>query len=358
MKKLKEIIINFINGFCMALADSVPGVSGGTIAFILGFYDRFISSIDDVFRAKWQEKKKAIIYLIKIGVGWVVGFLLAASVLASLFNVRIYEMSSLFLGFIVFAIYIAEKNNFIKKEEKIVNDELNMGEKKDNQNVLIIVPAYNESLNIEKTIKDIKEHSNYDYVIINDCSKDNTLEVIKKNNFNYLSLPVNYGLTSGIQLGMKYALENGYDIAIQFDGDGQHQAVYLKDLVKEIEDDNCDIAIGSRFVTEKKPKSMRMLGSNIISACIKITTGKKIKDPTSGMRAYNRNVIEKFVKDSSLTPEPDTIAYLMKKGKRVKEVQVQMSDREFGESYLKPLRAAEYMTNIILSILFFRNFQK
>ena len=129
-------------------------------------------------------------------------------------------------------------------------------------------------------------------------------------------------------------------------------------MVKEIEDGNCDIAIGSRFVTEKKPKSMRMLGSNIISACIKITTGKTIKDPTSGMRAYNKELIEKFVKDSSLTPEPDTIAYLIKKGKKVKEVQVEMKEREFGESYLKPLKAAEYMTNIVSSILFFRNFQK
>ena len=223
---------------------------------------------------------------------------------------------------------------------------------------LVIVPAYNEALNIEKTIKDIKENSKYDYIIINDCSKDNTLEVCKKNNFNYLSLPVNYGLTSGIQLGMKYALENGYDIAIQFDGDGQHQAKYLEPLSKEVESGECDISIGSRFVTEKKPKSMRMLGSNIISACIKITTGKTIKDPTSGMRAYNKEIIERFVKDSSLTPEPDTIAYLIKKGKKIKEVQVEMKEREFGESYLKPLKAAEYMTNMVFSILFFRNFQK
>ena len=95
--------------------------------------------------------------------------------------------------------------------------------------VLIIVPAYNEALNIEKTIKDIKENTNYDYVIINDCSKDNTKEVCEKNNYNMISLPINYGLTSGIQIGMKYAYKNDYDIAIQFDGDGQHEAKYLKD---------------------------------------------------------------------------------------------------------------------------------
>lgn len=224
--------------------------------------------------------------------------------------------------------------------------------------VLLIIPAYNEALNIEKTIKDVTTNTNYDYIIINDCSKDNTKEVCEKNNFHILSLPVNYGLTSGIQVGMKYAYKEQYDIAIQFDGDGQHQAKYLKDLVKEIEDGNCDVAIGSRFVTEKKPHSLRMLGSNLISFCIKLTTGKKIKDTTSGMRAYNRQAIEEFVKNKSLTPEPDTLVYLMKKGMKVKEVQVEMSDREFGESYLKPLKAMEYMFNMIFSILFIRSTTK
>lgn len=114
MKKLKELIINFINGFCMALADSVPGVSGGTVAFILGFYDDFITSLDDIFRGTWEAKKKAAIYLIKILIGWTVGFLLAASILADLFNTKIYEMSSLFLGFIIFAIPL------VIKEEKSV----------------------------------------------------------------------------------------------------------------------------------------------------------------------------------------------------------------------------------------------
>ena len=230
--------------------------------------------------------------------------------------------------------------------------------KKDKIKTLIIVPAYNEEKNIEAVIKDIRENSNYDYIIINDCSKDETLNVCKKNGFNYLSLPVNYGLTSGIQLGMKYALENNYDIAIQFDGDGQHKAKYLSDLVKTMVNDNCDIVIGSRFVSAKKPKSLRMFGSNIISICIKLVTGEIIKDPTSGMRAYNRSIIEAFVKDSSLTPEPDTLAYMIKRGKKIKEVQVEMQERMYGESYLKPIKATEYMLNIIASIVFFRNFQK
>ena len=224
--------------------------------------------------------------------------------------------------------------------------------------VLIIIPAYNEALNIEKTIKDVKQNTNCDYIIINDCSKDNTKEICEKNNFHVLSLPINYGLTSGIQVGMKYAMQKGYDIAIQFDGDGQHQAKYIKDLVKEIENENCDIAIGSRFVTTKKPFSLRMIGSSLISICIKLTTGKKIKDTTSGMRAYNKRAINEFVKDQSLTPEPDTLVYMMKKGMKIKEVQVEMSEREFGESYLKPFKSIEYMINMIFSILFIRSLTK
>jgi len=220
--------------------------------------------------------------------------------------------------------------------------------------VLLIIPAYNEGLNIEKTIKDIKDNTNYDYIIINDCSKDNTKEICDKNEFNYLSLPINYGLTSGIQLGMKYAYKNNYDIVVQFDGDGQHQAKYIKDLVKEIEEKNCDIAIGSRFVTKKKPKSMRMIGSRLIAGAIKITTGKRIKDPTSGMRAYNKKAIELFVKNASLTPEPDTLVYMLKKQMKIKEVQVEMSDREFGESYLNPIKSVQYMVNMFFSIIFIR----
>lgn len=221
--------------------------------------------------------------------------------------------------------------------------------------VLIIIPAYNEAENIEKTVKDVMDNTNYDYLIINDCSSDNTKEVCEKNNFNILSLPINYGLTSGIQVGMKYAYENNYDIAIQFDGDGQHQAKFLNDLVKEIEENNCDIAVGSRFVTEKKPFTMRMLGSNLITAAIKLTTLKTIKDSTSGMRAYNKKAIELFVKNSSLTPEPDTMVFMIKRNLKIKEIQVEMKEREFGESYLKPLRAMQYMINVMFSIVFVRS---
>ena len=224
--------------------------------------------------------------------------------------------------------------------------------------VLIIIPAYNEELNIEKTVNDVKNNTEYDYVVVNDCSKDNTKKVCEKNEFNMISLPVNYGLTSGIQIGMKYAYENNYDIAIQFDGDGQHQAKYIKDLVEKIEKENCDIAIGSRFEKEKKPHSMRMLGSNIIQFAIKLVTGKRITDPTSGMRAYNKKAIKEFITNPSLTPEPDTIVYMIKKGLNVQEVQVEMKEREFGESYLNTFKSIEYMLSMMFSIVFIRAFTK
>lgn len=117
IKNLKEWILNFINGFCMALADSVPGVSGGTVAFILGFYDKFIGSLDSLFRGKMEEKKSALLFLIKLGIGWACGFIIAALVLGSIFNEQIYNISSLFIGFIIFAIPIViyEERKALKK---------------------------------------------------------------------------------------------------------------------------------------------------------------------------------------------------------------------------------------------------
>ena len=224
--------------------------------------------------------------------------------------------------------------------------------------VLLIIPAYNEELNIVKTVKDVTDNTNYDYIVINDCSKDNTKEVCEKNGFNVLNLPINYGLTSGIQVGMKYAKQNGYDIAIQFDGDGQHDAKYLKKLVEKIENDGMDVAIGSRFVEEKKPFTARMLGSRVLSAAIRITTFKKITDPTSGMRAYGKKAIEMFNTNASLTPEPDTVVFMLKKGLKIQEVQVKMRDREFGESYLNAFKSIKYMVNMLLSILLIRNFTR
>lgn len=223
--------------------------------------------------------------------------------------------------------------------------------------VLIVVPAYNEAENIIKTIKDIKTHTKNDYVIIDDCSKDDTYEICQEQGFNVLHLPINYGLTSGVQIGFKYALQNNYDALIQFDGDGQHMASYIEKMEKELEN-GYDIIIGSRFVDKKKPYSARMIGSRLISFLIRLTTGKKIKDPTSGMRLFSKTVFDDFANEMNYPPEPDMLACMLKRGKKIKEVQVEMRDREFGESYLNPIRSMKYMLEMSISILFIQSFRK
>ena len=201
--------------------------------------------------------------------------------------------------------------------------------------VLAIVPAYNEEESLVATIEELQRVApDIDYVVVNDGSRDGTLALCKASGFNYVSHPTNLGLTGGVQTGMKYALRHGYDMAIQFDADGQHDPAYIASLVTDMESTGADIVVGSRFVTEEKPKSLRMLGSNLISGMIKLTTGKRIMDPTSGMRLYNARAIKLFATEDWLSPEPDTLACLIRRGFKVDEVQVSMRERSAGESYL------------------------
>ncbi len=217
--------------------------------------------------------------------------------------------------------------------------------------LLIIIPAYNEAENIERVVDNlIENYPQYDYVIINDGSKDATLEICRKKRYHLIDMPINVGLTDGVQTGMMYAYQEGYRYAVQFDGDGQHDPLYLKDMVEAMED--CDICIASRFVTEKKPKGLRMLGSNIIQLAIRMTTGQNIQDPTSGMRMFNRRAIKAMAETVDYGPEPDTMAHLIRSGARVKEIQVEMHDRIAGESYLSFSRSMKYMLHMCFSILF------
>ncbi|MDY4001088.1 MAG: glycosyltransferase family 2 protein [Streptococcus orisratti] len=227
-----------------------------------------------------------------------------------------------------------------------------------NTKLLIIVPAYNEEESIEKVIDNlIENYSQYDYVIVNDGSKDRTSEICHKRGYNVIDLPENLGLSGAVQTGFKYALKYGYDRAVQFDGDGQHLPEYLTALSEEIDNGN-DCVIGSRFVTKKRPNSLRMLGNTLISFLIKLTTGQTIGDPTSGMRMFNKKLIEVFATNINYTPEPDTISYLIRQGLKVKEVQVEMLDREAGESYLTLARSMKYMIHMIVSIVVIQNFRK
>lgn len=223
---------------------------------------------------------------------------------------------------------------------------------------LIIIPAYNEEKNIVRVVEEIKEkYSQYDYVVVNDGSKDRTAQVCLEHGFEIIDLPVNLGLAGAFQTGLKYAYIKKYDYAIQFDADGQHKAEYIDDILKEMEK-GFDIVIGSRFVTEKKPFSLRMFGSNMISIAMKLTTGKAIKDPTSGMRMFNKEMIEEFALNLNYGPEPDTISYLIKQGATISEVQVKMDERTEGESYLNFSRSMLYMLRMLISILFIQSFRK
>lgn len=216
---------------------------------------------------------------------------------------------------------------------------------------LIIIPAYNEQANIKELIKDINSFG-YDYLIINDCSTDDTERIIRNNNYNFLDLPFNVGIAGVTRIGFKYAYEDGYDCAICVDGDGQHQPKYVNDLIKEIEN-GYDYVVGSRFVSEKKPFSSRMLGSRIICAFIKLKTGVKVTDPTSGMRALGRNVLKDFAEDMNFYAEPDAMCYTIHHGYKVKEVQVEMKERTGGVSYFKsPFKSIKYMIGVLLSIIF------
>lgn len=222
--------------------------------------------------------------------------------------------------------------------------------------LLIIIPAYNEAENIERVVDDlINNYPQYDYVIINDGSTDDTRKICARNGYNFLDLPVNTGLAGAIRAGIRYANFHGYDFALQLDGDGQHDPKYIERLIKVMEESDADIVIGSRFKTEKKPATARMLGSRLISFAIFITTkGKKIEDVTSGMRLFNKKMIKRFGYNIHYSPEPDILAYLLNCGFKIEEVQVEMHERIAGVSYLNFKSSIWYMLKMLFSILVFQ----
>lgn len=223
---------------------------------------------------------------------------------------------------------------------------------------LIIIPAYNEEKNIVRVVEELRtKYPQYDYVVVNDGSSDNTAKICRKNGYQLLDLPVNLGLAGAFQTGLKYAYMKKYDCAIQFDADGQHRPEFIGAMIDKIEE-GYDIVIGSRFVEKKKPKSLRMLGSALISTAMRLTTGCKVKDPTSGMRMFSKKMIKEFALSLNYGPEPDTISFLLKQGATITEVQADMEERIEGESYLTLGRSITYMVRMLTSILFIQNFRK
>lgn len=224
--------------------------------------------------------------------------------------------------------------------------------------LLIVIPAYNEEENIENVVTYIRDnYAQYDYIIVNDGSRDKTAEICRSKGYELLDLPTNLGLAGAFQAGLKYAYVKGYSYAIQFDADGQHRPEFIQAMLDRIKG-GYDIVIGSRFLNYRKSRSLRMIGSKMLTVAIKMTTGVRVSDPTSGMRMFSKPMIKEFAQNLNYGPEPDTVSYLLKNGAKVSEVQVKMEERQFGESYLNLTGSAKYMIKMLVSIFFVQNFRK
>ena len=221
--------------------------------------------------------------------------------------------------------------------------------------VLIIIPAYNEEKNIEALLDNLeKNYSEYDYLVVNDCSRDSTPNILKGRGASFLDLPVNLGIGGGVQSGYIYAKENGYDIAVQMDGDGQHLPEYLKDIITPVAEGRSDACVGSRFIKCEgfQSSAMRRLGINILSFLIRLLTGQKVTDVTSGFRAVNRDVIELFASEYAQDyPEPEALVVSAVNGFKTIEVPVKMQERLGGTSSINGFKSVYYMIKVSLSII-------
>lgn len=274
-------------------------------------------------------------------------FRIAASF--SRYIMMVLPLSFISLGLLLFA---------DTKEEKI--GKRKVGTIPKDPRILLIIPAYNEDKSIVNTCQTVKKynekhHTKYDLIVINDGSSDDTQLVCDQNNIPTIQLIQNLGIGGAVQTGYKYALENQYDIAIQYDGDGQHDVKYVQKLVEALKDGNSDVVIGSRFISDLskfRSTRMRRIGSRILSYLIRFVTGKTITDPTSGFRAVNKNVIQHLANTYPKEfPEPESIVSLLRRGYIVKEVPVEMKERTAGVSSIGMWKAMYYMINVCLSII-------
>lgn len=223
---------------------------------------------------------------------------------------------------------------------------------------LVIIPAYNEKDSIVNTVKDIKDNAQgFDYIVVNDCSTDNTYDVCVENGLKVINLPLNLGIGGAVQTGYLYAFQNGYDIAVQFDGDGQHDAAYLNEMADYLVKNECDMVIGSRFIEKEgfQSSGLRRIGIKYFTGLIKLLTGKKITDPTSGMRMVNKKLLEKFTDEYPKDyPEPESVVTILAEKYKVTEIPVVMNEREEGVSSISLKNSVYYMIKVSFAILIAR----
>ncbi len=220
---------------------------------------------------------------------------------------------------------------------------------------LVIIPAYNESASIEKTVREIQNKAKgFDYVVINDCSTDNTKKICEENGFNVVNLPINLGIGGAVQTGYRYAYREGYDMAVQVDGDGQHDPEFLEKMSNYLLETSADMVIGSRFIEKQgfQSSGTRRMGIKYFTILIKLLTGKTITDPTSGLRLVNRDVVKLFAYDYPKDyPEPESAVAVLRRGKKVEEVPVIMRERNGGVSSISMKKSVYYMIKVSLAIL-------
>ncbi len=213
--------------------------------------------------------------------------------------------------------------------------------------ILVVIPAYNESENIESVLKEIKKDINYaDILVINDCSKDNTAEIVKKNKVKCITNVFNMRYAWAVQVGLKYARDNGYDYVIQMDADGQHIAAEAEKMYKEMKKTGSDIVIGSRYLKDMGYPCpfFRRVGTKFFEFIIKLFTGKRIADPLSGFQCLNRDVINYYAGCGNYPEYPDAnlVIEMLLKGYKISEIPVKMRLRENGVSmhsgFWKPIK--------------------
>lgn len=223
------------------------------------------------------------------------------------------------------------------------------------QKRLVIIPAYNEEASIINTVKSIQEKAEgFDYIVINDCSTDNTGQICEENKFNVIHLPQNLGIGGAVQTGYLYGYRNGYDVAVQVDGDGQHDPAFLTRMAEYMEKNQVDMVIGSRFIEKKgfQSSGMRRLGIRYFTGLIKLLTGEKVTDPTSGLRMVNRDVMKFFSENyPNDYPEPESVVAILKRRKKVEEIPVIMRERTGGVSSISPKKSIYYMIKVTMAIL-------
>lgn len=223
---------------------------------------------------------------------------------------------------------------------------------------LIIIPAYKEAENIETLVDNIiNNYPQYDYIIVNDGSKDNTAQICREKGYDFCDLPINLGIGGAVQTGYKYAERNGYEIAVQIDGDGQHDVSQLDKVIEPIKRDEADIVIGSRFIEKEgfQSSAVRRIGIKFLSSLIWVCTGRKISDVTSGYRAVNSKFIHIYAENyPNDYPEPEALVVAVMNRGRIKEIPVIMNERKAGKSSIHAWKSVYYMVKVTLAIIICR----